>query len=153
MGDNVATQKVDTSETFPALSRVASNAPLERLANFSLPRLAHGVVLISLDLRAEMVVQANKNVLNGDHAPRRLLGVRPNGAVPGEASNANWKGPQRWAGRGLHESGWGQLEVGVVGVVTHVVLQTWRGQHGVEVYTGGKRRGGDIWESMGLGNW
>jgi hypothetical protein len=86
----MAAKKVHTSEAFPALNRVMPNAPLKRLENFRLPRLGHGVVLVGLDLRTEMVVQANKDVLDGnDGVSRRQRRVRPNGAVPGEASNAN----------------------------------------------------------------
>jgi hypothetical protein len=69
---NMAAQKVHTSEAFPALNRVMPNAPLERLEDFRLPSLAHSVVLVGLNLGAEIVVQANKNVLDSDDGtPRR----------------------------------------------------------------------------------
>jgi hypothetical protein len=66
------------------------NAPLEHLENFRLPRLAHGIVLVGLDLSAEMEIEANENVLDGDDGvTRRQLWVGPNGAVPGETCDAN----------------------------------------------------------------
>lgn len=87
----MATQKVDTSEPLPSLSRVMADAPLEHLENFRLPSLAHGIVLVGLDRRAEMEIEANENVLDGDDGvTRRHLRVGPNGAVPGETRDANW---------------------------------------------------------------
>ena len=85
----MAAQKVDTSEPLPSLSRVMPDAPLERMEDFRLPSLSHGTVLVGLDLRAEVVIETNENVLDSDDGvPRRQLGVGSNGAVPGETRNA-----------------------------------------------------------------
>ncbi len=46
---------------------------------------------------------------------------------------------------GLRENGWRQASAGLVGVVTHVVLQARRGEHGVEVDVLGKRCRGDVY--------
>ena len=67
----MAAQKVDTSEPFPSLSRVMPDAPLERLENCRLLSLVHGVVLVGFDRRAEMEVEANKDVLDGDEGVPR----------------------------------------------------------------------------------
>ena len=85
----MAAQKVDTSESLPSLNRVMPDAPLERLEDFRLPSLAHGIVLVGLDRCAEVVIEANENVLDSDDGvPRRQLGVGSNGAMPGETRNA-----------------------------------------------------------------
>ena len=86
----MAAQKVNTSEPLPSLSWVVPNAPVERLVNFRLPGFSHSMVLVGLDCLAEMEVQANKDIFDGDYGiPGRQRGFWLNDAVPGKARNAN----------------------------------------------------------------
>ena len=86
LSGNAVAQKVDTSEPLPSLNRVMPNAPLERLKNFPLSSIAHGIVLVGFGRCAEMEIEANENVLDGDDGVPR---VGPNGAVPRDTCDAN----------------------------------------------------------------
>ena len=52
LSTNASIQEIDTSESLPALSGISTNTTLELAEDLRLPRLAHGLILGTLDGRA-----------------------------------------------------------------------------------------------------
>jgi len=62
----VPVQKVDTSQSLPSLDWVCADATLKLLVDFPLPGLAHGIILAPLDGSAQVEVDGEEDVLDGD---------------------------------------------------------------------------------------
>ena len=56
LGTEASAQKVDTPEPLRALNRVRADAGFERPEDLRLPRLTHGLIIITTDSRAKMKV-------------------------------------------------------------------------------------------------
>ena len=66
-----STQEIDTSESLRPLSAISANTVFERPGYFRLPGLAHGIILVSLDRRAEVEVYGEQDIPDGDKAVPR----------------------------------------------------------------------------------
>ena len=74
---DASVQKVDTSEPLPTLDGIGTNTTLKLAVDLRLPRLAHGLILGTLDSGAEVVVDCEQDIMDGDVGfPRRQSGVR-----------------------------------------------------------------------------
>ncbi len=150
----VPAQKVDTSQSLPSLDWVCADATLKLLVDFPLPGLAHGIILAPLDGSAQVVVNGQEDVLDGDIGiPRREAGVGGNIEQPRQVTHTKPQSGQ-WGARGrLSKDCWRKAWVGLGGGRTHVVLKVRRDERGMEVHTGGHRCGWDERKGICLGDW
>jgi hypothetical protein len=86
----VTAQKVDAPKALPPLSWIRTDTALKRLEDLRLPSLAHGIILVTLDCRAEVEVDGKQDILDGDNGtPWREARVRNSVKHPGKIANAN----------------------------------------------------------------
>jgi hypothetical protein len=114
LGTEASAQKVDAPEPLPALNWVRPHARFERPEDLRLPRLAHRLILVTLDCRAKVEVDSEQNILDGDE---RVSGgtadIRKDCEQPGKATNAKGKGGQGRARGGRSEDTRGEAWVGM----------------------------------------
>jgi hypothetical protein len=112
LGTIASAQEVDTPEPLPALNWVLAHARLERPEDLRLPRLAHGLIFITLDCRAKVSVDCAQDILDGDKSvPRGMSGIWTDCEQPREVANAKGKGGQGRAGGGRSEDTRGEAWV------------------------------------------
>ena len=68
MGTEASAQEVNAPEPLPALNFIRADAPLKCLEDLGLPRLAHGFILTALDCHANVQIDREQDVLDGDEA-------------------------------------------------------------------------------------
>jgi hypothetical protein len=124
---HASVQEVDTSEPLPALDGIGANTTLELAEDLRLPGLAHGLVLGTLDGRAEVVVDGEQHVVDGDVGlAGRESGVGENVEHPGQVTHPKTQGGQRRAGGGRGEDRGRELRVVLGWGIAHVVLEAGR---------------------------
>jgi hypothetical protein len=88
LGTEASTRKVDTLGPLPALNWVRAHARLERSEDLHLPRLAHGLVFVTLGRHANVEVDREEDILDGDdRVPRGMSGIWPDIERPGKVAN------------------------------------------------------------------
>ena len=151
---NASVQEVDTSEPLPTLSGISTNTTLELAEDLRLPRLAHGLILGTLDGRAEVVVDGEQHVVDSDVGfPRRECGIGENVEHPGEVTHTKSQRGQRRVGGGRSEDGRRELWVVLGWGIPHVVLEVGRDERGMETHAGCQRCWWDEWEGVCLRDW
>ena len=134
LGTEASAQEVDTTEPLLALSLVRSHAGLERPEDLRLPRLAHELILITLDCHAEVTIDSEDDILDGDErVPRGMSGIRKDCEQPGEVTNAKGEGGQGRGGGGRSEDGWWEAWVRMGGLGPHIIPQARCSKRGMKV--------------------
>jgi len=124
---DASVQEIDTSEPLPALNGISANATLELAEDLRLPRLAHGLILGTLDGRAEVVVDGEQHVVDSDVGfPGRESGVGEDVEHPWKVTHTKTQRGQWRAGSGRGEDGWREVWVVLGWGITHVVLEAGR---------------------------
>ena len=122
LGTEASAQKVDTSESLPALNCVRAHARLERAEDIPLSSLAHGLILTTLGCLAKVVVDGDQDILDGDErVARGVSGIWKDCEQPGEGTNAKGKGGQGRVRSGRREDGRGEVWVGMRGLEPYIV--------------------------------
>ena len=154
LGTEASTQKVNTAEPLPALTCVRAHARLECQVELLLLILARGLIFITLDWRAKVRVDGDKDILDGnERVGRGMSGIWKDCEQPGEVTNAKGNGAQGRGGGGRREDGWGEAWVGMRGRGPHIVLQTWRCKRGMDVHAWSRRWRWDEREGVCIGAW
>ena len=124
---DASVQEIDTSEPLPALKGISANTTLELAEDLRLPRLAHGLILGTLDGRAEVVVDGEQHVVDSDvRFPGRESGVGENIEHPGKVTHTKSQRGKWRAGGGRGEDRGRQVWVVLGRGIPHVVLEAGR---------------------------
>ena len=73
LGTEASVQEIDTPEPICALNFIRTDAPLKCLKDLYPPRLAHGVILTALDCLANVEVDCEQDVPDGDDGILRRM--------------------------------------------------------------------------------
>ncbi len=108
LGTEASTRKVDTLGLLPAFDWVRAHARLERSEDLHLPRLAHGLMLITLGCHAKVEVDREQDILDGDdRVPRGVSDIWPDIERPDDVPVTAMVGWRRaWRGRSGTDVSW-----------------------------------------------
>jgi hypothetical protein len=150
---DASVQEIDASEALAALNRVRANTILELAKDLLLPRLAHGLILGTLDGCAEVIVDSEQDIVDSDIGlPRRQCGVWVDVELPWKVTYAKAKSLQRRVGGRIGEDGWREVWVVLGGGITDVVLEAGRDEGGMKTYARCERCRWDKRECICLGD-
>jgi hypothetical protein len=150
---NTSVKEVDTPETLLPLNWICANAMLKCFVQCHLDGLVHDIVLIRLDVNAEVDIDSREDILDSDDGvPRGESSIWSSNDQPGETTDTKIEGGQWRVRGGLGENGRWQLWADLGVKITHVVFQVWCCKicMGVQAVRKGRRR--YEWESVRLGD-